>query len=125
MPNGGWFPSTKNYQNAQFVSDYIAKYGGSANDIGADTVEAYSTMQVVEQAVTKINSVDNARLIQELRSDTFNTLQGAVRFAEDGENTVGVAFLFQWRDGQLIVVYPSGSAQQIHNILNVPGRSVL
>ena len=113
VPNGGWFPEVKNYQNDQFVSSYIAKYGGSASDIGADTVEAYSTMQVLEQAVTKINSVNNAKLIQELRSDAFNTLQGAVKFAEDGENTVAVAFLFQWRGGQLIVVYPDSSAQQI------------
>ncbi len=113
VPNGGWFPGVNNYQNDLFVSNYIAKYGGSANAIGADTVEAYSTMQVLEQAVTKINSVDNAKLMRELRSDAFNTLQGAVKFAEDGENTVAVAFLFQWRSGQLIVVYPDSSAQQI------------
>ncbi len=113
VPNGGWFPEVQNYQNDQFVSNYIAKYGGSASDIGADTVEAYSTMQVLEQAVTRINSVDNAKLIHELRSDAFNTLQGAVKFAEDGENTVAVAFLFQWRSGQLIVVYPDSSAQEI------------
>ena len=112
VPNGGWFPTVKNYQNDQFVSDYVAKYGGSANDIGADTVEAYSTMQVVEQSVTKTHSVDNAQLIRELHSDTFSSLEGAVKFADNGENTVGVAFLFQWRDGQLIVVYPNGSAQQ-------------
>ena len=113
VPNNGWFPEVKNYQNDQFVSSYIAKYGGNAGDISADTVEAYSTMQVLEQAVTKIKSVDNAKLIQELHSDAFNTLQGAVKFAEDGENTVGVAFLFQWRSGQLIVVYPDSSAQEI------------
>ncbi len=112
VPNNGWFPEVKNYQNDQFISDYIAKYGGSAGDISADTVEAYSTMQVLEQAVTKINNLDNAKLIQELHSDTFNTLQGAVKFAEDGENAVAVAFLFQWRDGRLIVVYPNSSAQQ-------------
>ena len=112
VPNNGWFPEVKNYQNDQFVNSYLAKYGGSASGIGADVVEAYSTMQVLEQAVTKTQSVDNAKLIQELHSDTFNTLQGAVKFAEDGENAVGVAFLFQWRSGQLIVVYPSNSAQQ-------------
>ncbi len=112
VPNNGWFPTVNNYQNDQFVSSYLAKYGGSASDIGADAVEAYSTMQVVEQAVTKIQSVDNAKLIQELHSDAFNTIQGVVKFTEDGENNVAVAFLFQWRDGQLIVVYPSNSAQQ-------------
>ena len=112
VPNGGWFPGVKNYQNEQFVSSYIGKYGGNASSIGADTVEAYSTMQVLEQAVTQIQSVDNAKLIQELHSNIFNTLEGAVKFAEDGENAVGVAFLFQWQGGQLIAVYPDTSAQQ-------------
>ncbi len=112
VPNDGWFPEVKNYQNDQFVSDYIAKYGGSSNDISSDTVQAYSAGQVLEQAVTKIKSVDNAKLIQELHSDTFNTIQGAVKFSEDGQNSVAVAFLFQWLNGKLVVVYPNTSAQQ-------------
>ncbi len=113
VPNDGWFPEVKNYQNDQFVSDYLAKYGGSASDISSDTVQAYSTMQVLEQAVNKIKSLDNAKLIQELHSDTFTTLQGPVRFSADGQNTVGIAFLFQWLSGNLVVVYPNTSAQQI------------
>jgi hypothetical protein len=51
-------------------------------------------------------------LIQELHTDTFNTLQGPVKFASDGENSVAVAFLFQWQNGQLIVVYPNNAAQE-------------
>ncbi len=112
VPNGGWFPEVNNYQNTQFVQDYLAKYGGTADAISADTVEAYSVGQVLEQAVTKIHSIDNARLISELRVDTFNTLQGPVKFADDGENTVSVAFLFQWQTGKLIVVYPNYAAQE-------------
>ena len=112
VPNDQWSPTSRNYQNAQFVSNYLAKYGGNAGGISADTVQAYSSMQVLEQAVTKINSVDNAKLIQELHSDTYNTLQGVVKFADDGENSLAVAYLFQWLSGQLTVVYPSSAAQQ-------------
>ena len=112
VPNGGWFPTVDNYQNSQFVSDYLAKYGGSTGDISADTVEAYSVGQVLEQAVDKIHSIDNSKLIAELETDTFNTLQGPVKFGTDGENSVAVAFLFQWQHGQLIVVYPNNSAQE-------------
>lgn len=111
VPNGGWYPTVNTYQNSEFVSAYLAKYGGSANDISADTVEAYSVGQVLEQAVTKIHSIDNTKLIQELHADTFNTLQGPAKFASDGENSVAVAFLFQWQNGQLIVVYPNYAAQ--------------
>ena len=112
VPNGGWFPNVNNYQNAQFVQDYVAKYGGSSNAISADTVEAYSVGQVLEQGVTKIHSIDNTQLMQELHADTFNTLQGPVTFADDGQNSVAVAFLFQWQQGNLIVVYPNYAAQE-------------
>lgn len=112
VPNGGWYPTVNNYQNDQFVNDYIAQYGGTSAAISADTVEAYSVGQVLEQAITKIHSIDNAKLIQELHADTFNTLQGPVKFANDGENTVAVAFLFQWQSGKLIVAYPNYAAQE-------------
>lgn len=110
-PNDGWFPAVKSYQNDQFVKSYVAKYGGSPDDISSDTVQAYSAGQVLEQAIKKSNSLDNARLIQELHSDTFNTLQGVVKFDGDGRNTLAVAFLFQWQNGKLVVVFPSSSAQ--------------
>lgn len=112
VPNGGWYPTVTNYQNDQFVKDYLAQYGGTASDISADTAEAYSVGQVLEQAVARVHSIDNTRLIQELHADTFNTLQGPVKFADDGENTVAVAFLFQWQNGQLIVAYPNYAAQE-------------
>ncbi|GCF11317.1 amino acid ABC transporter substrate-binding protein [Dictyobacter arantiisoli] len=112
VPNNGWFPTIKSYQNTDFTSAYIAKYGGTANDISADSVEAFSAGQVLQQAVEKIHSLDNGKLIQELHSgDTFNSIQGPVKFASDGENTVAEPFLFQWQGGKLIPVYPANQAQ--------------
>lgn len=111
VPNGGWYAGINTYQNAQFQQDYIAKYGGSAADISSDTVQAYSVMQVLTQAVNKIHSIDNSKLMDELRTDAFDTLQGPVKFAPDGENTTAVAFLFQWQKGNLIPVYPAEHAQ--------------
>jgi branched-chain amino acid transport system substrate-binding protein len=112
VPNGGWYPEIKTYQNDTFVKEYNAKFGGTPDDISSDAVQAYSVGQVLEQAVNKIHSVDNTKLIPELRADTFNTLQGAVKFGDDGENTVAVAYLFQWQAGHLDVVYPSNAAQE-------------
>lgn len=112
VPNGGWFPSAPTFENDQFLHDYIAKYGGAPGDISADSVQAYSVGQVLEQAAAKIHSINNAKLIEELHKDTFNTLQGPVKFASDGQNNVAVAYLFQWQDGQLIVVYPNNAAQE-------------
>lgn len=111
VPNNGWFPTSKAYQNDIFTKAYIAKYGGTADAISADSVEAFSVGQVLQQAVEKIHSLDNAKLIQELHSDTFNSIQGPVKFASDGENTVAEPFLFQWQNSKLIPVYPANQAQ--------------
>jgi branched-chain amino acid transport system substrate-binding protein len=111
VPNGGWYAGITTFQNDQFQKDYIAKYGGTPADISSDTVQAYSVMQVLTQAVNKIHSIDNAKLKQELHSDSFDTLQGPVKFSSNGENTTAVAFLFQWQSGNLIPVYPQDHAQ--------------
>jgi branched-chain amino acid transport system substrate-binding protein len=112
VPNNGWFPTIQSYQNSDFVSAFIKKYGGTAQDISADSVEAFSAGQVLQQAISKANSIDNTKLVQELHSnDTFNSIQGAVKFKSDGQNTVAEPFLFQWQKGALIPVYPANQAQ--------------
>src|SRR5260370_27819985 len=80
VPNG-WYPEATNFQNAQMVQDYLAQYGGSANAINADIAEAYAVVQVVQQAVTKIVTINHAALIREMHSgDTFYSVQVPMRF---------------------------------------------
>ncbi len=117
VPNG-WYPQADNFQNAQMVSAYLAKYGGTEDQINADIAEAYSVGQVIQQAVTKTQSLDNAKLIAEISSgDVFNTVQGTAKFdkvtaPDAGQNLQAIAYLFQWQGGQLIPVYPYSVAQQ-------------
>jgi branched-chain amino acid transport system substrate-binding protein len=109
-PNA-WDPALNTYQNAQMVKDYLAKYGGTAADISADVAEAYSTGQVVSQAVNKIHSIDNTKLIAELHSgDTFQSAQGDVKFNDVGENLDGKGFAYQWQKGSVKLVYPAAQA---------------
>ena len=97
--------------NTQFVQDFIAKYGGAAADISADSPEAYSAAQVLQQAVEKVGSLDNAKIVAELHSgDTFHTVQGDVKFDSTGQNTSGLVYVFQWQQGSVKVVYPSAQA---------------
>ncbi len=107
VPTGGWWPETKAYQNAAFIASYSATYGGTLDDIGLDTVQAFSVGQVVQQAVTRAQSLDNAQVMHALWTGAFQSLQGPVRFASTGENTAGIAFLFQWQGGKLIPVFPT------------------
>lgn len=118
-PNG-WDPSISvpatanvpgSISNSQFVQDFIATYGGTAADISADSPEAYSAAQVLQQAVEKVGSLDNAKIISELHSgDTFHTVQGDVKFDSTGQNTTGLVYVFQWQQGSVKVVYPSAQA---------------
>jgi branched-chain amino acid transport system substrate-binding protein len=112
VPNG-WYPTSNTYQNSAMVSAYLNTYGGTADQINADVAEAFSVGQLVQQAAEKINSIDNAKLIQELHStDVFNTVQGTVQFDSAGENLQAIAYLFQWQGGQFISVYPYSNAAE-------------
>ncbi len=112
IANDGWWPTIKNYQNDYFVPAFIKKFGGTAGDIGSDAVQAFSIGQVLEQAVNQTKSLDNAKLMQYMHSNVnFQTLQGPVHFAPDGENPLAVAYLFQWQKDNLIPIYPLSQAQ--------------
>ena len=111
VPNG-WYPQANNFQNAAMVQAYIAKYGGTPDQVNADVAEAYSVGQVMQQAIEKIGSIDHTRLMNELRTDTFSTVQGTAQFDPSGKNTQGIAYLFQWQNGALIPVYPLSVAAE-------------
>ena len=112
VPNG-WYPQADNFQNAAMVQAYIARYGGTADQVNADVAEAYSAGQVLQQAVAKTGSINNGALITELHSqDVFNTVQGTAKFASDGHNEQALAYLFQWQAGQLTLVYPLSVATE-------------
>jgi branched-chain amino acid transport system substrate-binding protein len=111
MNPSNWYPGLTTLQNKQMVQDYLAKYGGSANDISVDVAEAFSVGQVLVQAANKIHSIDHAKLITELHSgDTFQTVQGPVKFNEQGQNVALSAYIFQWQKGAFIPVYPASQA---------------
>ena len=109
VPNG-WWPDLNAPGNSQLVQEYLQHYGGDKSGISSDVAEAYSVGQVVAQAVTKNNSLDQTRLIATLHSDTFTSVQGPVKFDATGQNTLAVGYLFQWQNGQYIPVYPANVA---------------
>jgi branched-chain amino acid transport system substrate-binding protein len=108
VPNG-WFPEANNPGNAQMVQEYVAQFGGTYDSISADVAEAYSVGEVTAQAVTKVGSLDQTKLIAELHSGTFTSVQGAVKFDSTGQNTAALAYLFQWQGGNLVPVFPAGT----------------
>jgi branched-chain amino acid transport system substrate-binding protein len=111
MVPAGWTASATAYSNDKFVSEFIAKYGGAAGDISADAAEAYSVGQVVDEAATKANSIDNKKLIDTLHSGTYQTVQGPMSFDATGKPQGGVGvYIEQWQGGKAIFVFPASIA---------------
>jgi branched-chain amino acid transport system substrate-binding protein len=117
VPNG-WYPLADNYQNSDMVHAYLAKYGGTSDQINADSAEAFSVGQVLQQAVEETQSITNAQIIQKLQSGAvFDTVQGTVQFdppsaGDGGQNKQAIAYLFQWQNGQFLPVYPYSAAAE-------------
>jgi branched-chain amino acid transport system substrate-binding protein len=112
VPNG-WYPQARTPGNAKMVTAYLARHGGTADQISADVAEAYSVGQVAFQAITKIKSLATAKLLAELHSgETFQSVQGLVKFDSTGQNSVALAYLFQWQKGVLLPVYPTADASR-------------
>jgi branched-chain amino acid transport system substrate-binding protein len=111
MVPAGWTPSATAYDNTTFVNHYIAKFGGTAADVSSTAAEAYSVGQVVDQASTRANSIDNARLIATLHAGSYQTIQGPMSFDAAGKPQGGVGvYIEQWQNGNAVFVYPKSVA---------------
>jgi branched-chain amino acid transport system substrate-binding protein len=105
-----WFPEADEFQNAEFVAKYIEMFGGAPGDIPEDAANAFTVGQVLHQAATNINSIDNAALIEELHSATFQTVVGPLSFDDTGAPQ-GSFMLLQWQGDQFVIVGPAERAQ--------------
>jgi branched-chain amino acid transport system substrate-binding protein len=112
MVPGSWTPTEPTYQNAQFVKEYLKKYGGTADAIPSDAPEAYSCGQVLQQLVSIAHSLNNAALIRALHSGhLFRTVQGAMRWNDWGVPEGAGTFVEQWQHGKTVIVWPKSIAQ--------------
>jgi len=109
VPNG-WYAGLSNSANQAFVAAYNAKYGGTPADINADSAEAYSVGQTIQQAVAATKSIDNTKLIAWLHAHPTSTVQGPATYNNIGENVVASKFIFQWQHGaKFVQVLPAGA----------------
>jgi branched-chain amino acid transport system substrate-binding protein len=109
MVPDGWYGGVQNALSHVMVEDYIAKFGGTTNDINADVAEAYSAGEVLAAAVTATRTLNNTAIANYLHTHVVQTVQGAAKFARNGTNvdSVGQSFVFQWQNGQFRQVLPA------------------
>ncbi len=74
-----------------FLGKFLAKYQARAVKEGVDPLGfylppyAYAMMQVVEQSIKGVGSLDQAKLADYMHKSEFDTYVGKVRFAKNGE----------------------------------------
>jgi branched-chain amino acid transport system substrate-binding protein len=105
-----WFPEGKDYQNAEFVAKYLEMFGGSLGDVPEDAANAFTVGQVMQQAIEKIESIDNAALIEELHRGSYQTVVGTLSFDETGAPQ-GSYMLLQWQGEIFVIVGPRDRAE--------------
>ncbi len=105
-----WFPEAKGFQNADFVTKYAEMFGVTMGEIPEDAANAFTVGQILVQAVDRVESLDNAALIEELHRGTFDTIVGSLSFDETGAPQ-GNYMLLQWQGDNFVIVGPSDRAE--------------
>jgi branched-chain amino acid transport system substrate-binding protein len=84
-----WLPVPK--MNFPGVADFMQKYQAKAATEGVDPLGyyigpwGYAQLQVLEQAINGTKSLNDDKLADYLRANSFKTLVGDVAFGKDGE----------------------------------------
>jgi len=105
-----WFAAANTTGNTEFVEKYVEMFGGEPEEIPEDAANAFTVGQVLQQAVENIESIDNAELIEELHSATFETIVGPLSFDEVGAPE-GSFMLLQWQGDNFVIVGPGDRAE--------------
>jgi branched-chain amino acid transport system substrate-binding protein len=105
-----WFPGSEAQGSAAFTAAYVAKYGGTAQQVDDSSAEAYAVGQLIEAVAAKTGKIDNATIIQTLHSGTWPTILGNLSWSANG-SPKGSFNLVQWQGGKLLPVFPSSVAQ--------------
>jgi branched-chain amino acid transport system substrate-binding protein len=96
-----WLPVPK--MEFPGVLDLIKKYQARAASEGVDPLgyymapEAYAQLQVLEHAVNATKSIDDQKLSDYIRGNTFTTVLGEVKFGKGGEWDKGRVLQVQFR----------------------------
>jgi len=106
------------------IDEFLKKYEEAAKGKGVDPLGqylppyAYAYMQVLEQSIDAIKSLDQAKLAAYMHSHTFETVVGKVKFAKNGEWAQSRVLMTQFRNvkpndleqfrdpGTQVVLYP-------------------
>jgi branched-chain amino acid transport system substrate-binding protein len=104
---GHWDPHRPEWKRAKpFDAAYTKKYNERPDYL--DSALGYMTMEIVEQAVAKAGT-DRAKLRQVISTETFDTINGPVRF-EGVQNVITPTGFLQIQGDEIHLVWPASIA---------------
>ena len=114
-----WAPEES--MNFPGIQDFLTRYQARAADAGVDPLGFYlppynyAIGQILAQAVTETNSLDQATLADYIRSHEMKTIVGNIRYGEKGE----------WSQPRVVYVQFRGVANNDIDQFRKPGRQVI
>jgi branched-chain amino acid transport system substrate-binding protein len=90
------------------IKNYIEHHTAvtkSAPDYWANPV-TYASLEMLEQAITRVGGVDRAAVIKDLQTGTFDTVIGKISLKNNQRPTQW--WVGQWQDGEFVAVGPEG-----------------
>jgi branched-chain amino acid transport system substrate-binding protein len=109
MSCGDWFSNVKTAGNPEFVKAYVARYGGTPEQIDSGSAEAYAVGQLMQVVAQRTHKLDNKTIIASLHQGTWPVIEGNLSWNADG-SPKGSVDLAQWQGGKLLPVYPPTEA---------------
>ena len=92
------------------MQDYIKAHTesqGVAPDAWASGM-VYATLQILEQAIEAVGSIDNPAIIKHIDTHSFETVVGTIKF--NNQNSEDFWTVGQWQDGVFVGVNSEGRA---------------
>jgi branched-chain amino acid transport system substrate-binding protein len=117
-----WFPDATTFRSAEFVQAYLAKFGGTAQQIDPTSAEAFSCGVLLEEAIAKTGGTDNKAIIAALHQGSWPSPEGNLSWDADGAPQ-GSDTLVQWQGGKLLAVWPQSAAKVPPMLVALPWAS--
>jgi branched-chain amino acid transport system substrate-binding protein len=102
-----WNENAKTPKNAEFVKAYADRFNGETP--AEDAADAFATAQVLQQAVTKVGSIDQTKLADYLHGNPTTTILGPLSWDQTGAPQNNF-LLAQWQGGKVQIVAPKTAA---------------
>ena len=103
------------------IDEFLTKYRARAVTEGVDPLGfylppfAYAELQVLGEAITRVGSLDQAKIAADIHAHTFRTIVGDVKFAANGE----------WEKSRILFVQYQGVTGNGLDQFKEPGKAVI